>query len=81
MRLCVFFSSSCHAEGKHYKADLDLCNETVAEKSRCSVKGGEALISLEKKKHESWARLLTQKVSRGIYNVLLVQPVELNGPN
>ncbi|XP_040183719.1 putative ATP-dependent RNA helicase TDRD12 [Rana temporaria] len=62
---CTFYPTrvlfSCHAEGKHYKADFDLCNETVAEKSRCSVNSGEALISLEKKNHESWARLLTQK--------------------
>lgn len=77
----MLFSSSCHAEGKHYKADFDLYKEIVPEKSRCSVKSGEAIITLEKKNHESWARLQTQKVSRGIYNVLLVQSVELNGPN
>ncbi|XP_077319462.1 putative ATP-dependent RNA helicase TDRD12 [Lithobates pipiens] len=52
---------SCQAEGKLYKADFDLYKEIVPEKSQCSVKSGEAIITLQKKNHESWARLQTQK--------------------
>ncbi|KAM5138134.1 putative ATP-dependent RNA helicase TDRD12 [Mantella aurantiaca] len=62
---CAFHPASvlfsCHAGGKHYKADMNLYKEIITEKSECSVKNGEATITLMKKKCETWPKLLTHK--------------------
>ncbi|XP_075694549.1 putative ATP-dependent RNA helicase TDRD12 [Rhinoderma darwinii] len=62
---CTFYSDrvvfSCDAGGKHYVADLELCKDIVREKSECSFKSGEAVITIQKSKVEMWNKLLKHK--------------------
>ncbi|XP_040264894.1 putative ATP-dependent RNA helicase TDRD12 [Bufo bufo] len=62
---CTFYSDrlvfSCYAGGKHYVADMDLYKDIVADKSECTVKNGEAVITVQKSKAELWDKLLKLK--------------------
>ncbi|XP_063814435.1 putative ATP-dependent RNA helicase TDRD12 isoform X2 [Pseudophryne corroboree] len=62
---CMFYRDrvvfSCEAGGKQYKADLELYKEIVEEKSKCSIKNGEPVISLKKSNVEIWNKFLKTK--------------------
>ncbi|KAG9474881.1 hypothetical protein GDO78_003379 [Eleutherodactylus coqui] len=62
---CVFYSDrlvfSCYAGGKFYGADMELYKDIVRDKSTCTLKNGEAVITIQKSKAEMWNRLLKYK--------------------
>ncbi|XP_071973327.1 putative ATP-dependent RNA helicase TDRD12 isoform X1 [Engystomops pustulosus] len=62
---CAFYSDrlvfSCYAEGKHYVADMELHKEIIGDKSECTIRGGEAVITILKSKAETWNKLLKHK--------------------
>ncbi|KAG8437383.1 hypothetical protein GDO86_008179, partial [Hymenochirus boettgeri] len=62
---CEFHTSrvvfSCHAGGKYYVADLNLCNEILKEKSGYCIKNEEPVITLIKANNGPWSSLLKQK--------------------
>ncbi|KAM3920639.1 putative ATP-dependent RNA helicase TDRD12 [Leptodactylus fuscus] len=62
---CTFYSNrlvfSCCAGGKHYVADMELYKDIVSDKSKCIVKNGEAVITIQKCKAEMWNKLLKCK--------------------
>eukprot|EP00079_Xenopus_tropicalis_P024247 XP_012816810.1 PREDICTED: putative ATP-dependent RNA helicase TDRD12 isoform X1 [Xenopus tropicalis] len=62
---CMFYASrvvfSCYAGGKHYVADLELCEEILNEECECCIKNGEPVITLLKAQNRPWKSLLKQK--------------------
>ncbi|XP_075045293.1 putative ATP-dependent RNA helicase TDRD12 isoform X2 [Mixophyes fleayi] len=62
---CTFYRDrvvfSCIAGGKQYTADLSLYKDIMGEKSECSIKNGEAVITIRKSKSETWNKLLKNK--------------------
>ncbi|XP_056381711.1 putative ATP-dependent RNA helicase TDRD12 [Hyla sarda] len=62
---CTFYSDrlvfSCYAEGKLYAADMELYKEIEEDKSECTLRNGEAVITIQKRKAEKWNKLLKHK--------------------
>ena len=59
------FVYSAYANGKHYRADMELLNEISADRCSWDMKCNEPEVRLVKKEKGEWRGLVKQKVIHG----------------